>query len=114
MIKKYWQVFASGLQSLGICLLFTQFAFSQTPHWQNQLVNRVNTLPGHAFFIPHANESGAVSEDWFSSPFTMSLNGIWKFHYADRPADRPVNFYETGYNTADWATIPVPDQDARG
>ena len=42
------------------------------------------------------------------SPWFKSLNGSWKFNFAAKPADRPVDFYRTDYDTSKWADIEVP------
>ena len=38
----------------------------------------------------------------------MSLNGVWKFHYAPTPEERPMDFYESGYDASTWDDILVP------
>ncbi|MHC4170618.1 MAG: sugar-binding domain-containing protein, partial [Planctomycetota bacterium] len=42
------------------------------------------------------------------SRYYMSLNGDWKFNWAEKPADRPAEFYKPGYDVSKWAEIPVP------
>lgn len=37
-----------------------------------------------------------------------SLNGTWKFHHVEKPADRPLDFYKDTYDTESWDTIDVP------
>ncbi|MGF7046972.1 beta-galactosidase [Paenibacillus sp. DS2015] len=41
-------------------------------------------------------------------PLRHSLNGGWKFSYANHPADRPKEFYQLDYNCAGWNNIDVP------
>lgn len=38
----------------------------------------------------------------------QSLNGIWKFSYTEHPDSRPVDFYKTDFNVADFDEIKVP------
>lgn len=38
----------------------------------------------------------------------ISLNGLWKFYFSSKPADRPVNFYQTNFDSSEWSTITVP------
>lgn len=38
----------------------------------------------------------------------LSLDGVWKFHYADSPAERPSSFYESDFDCSEWPEIEVP------
>jgi len=42
------------------------------------------------------------------SPWIQSLNGVWKFHYSQSPAARPVAFEQPAFEDAAWADIRVP------
>jgi len=42
------------------------------------------------------------------SSLIQSLNGSWKFHLAQNPGERPVDFFKEDYNADDWDLIPVP------
>ncbi len=75
--------------------------FNQT-EWENPAVTGIGQIAPHASFIPMANSIEA------SSSRTHLLNGTWKFNYADKPADRPLDFFENRYNDAGWKTITVP------
>ncbi|GGO05976.1 hypothetical protein GCM10010969_32880 [Saccharibacillus kuerlensis] len=78
------------------------------PEWNNNPeIFQLNRLDAHASLIPYATSEEALRAEKGSSRI-QSLNGTWKFHHVDKPADRPENFYETGYDTSDWADIPVP------
>ncbi|NGZ77739.1 glycoside hydrolase family 2 TIM barrel-domain containing protein [Saccharibacillus alkalitolerans] len=78
------------------------------PEWNNNPeIFQLNRLDAHATLVPYANAEEALRETNGSSR-VLPLNGIWKFHHVDKPADRPQTFYETGYDTSDWADIPVP------
>lgn len=37
-----------------------------------------------------------------------SLNGTWKFLYADCPADIPQDFFKPSFNDRKWADITIP------
>jgi hypothetical protein len=39
---------------------------------------------------------------------SISLNGNWKFRYAESPAEIPSDFFKTGYNDRKWDNIQVP------
>jgi beta-galactosidase len=94
--------------AIALLTLFVQLPaqaqlFDQTEWEKPQVVERGKEKP-HAFFIPLAN----TNETAASSSRIQSLNGQWKFQYVDKPADRPLNFFETNYNDQSWKTIPVP------
>ena len=40
-------------------------------------------------------------------PWYQSLNGMWKFAFAETPDKRIQNFYEIDYDSG-WADMPVP------
>ncbi len=42
------------------------------------------------------------------SPFYLSLNGNWKYHYSSNPLARVPDFWLPGFNDSSWTTIPVP------
>lgn len=81
---------------------------SQPPHWNNIEVIRENVEPPRAWFIPYPTAEEAKSGDTGSNPWFRLLNGDWKFHYADSPAQRPAGFFRQEFDDSDWATIPVP------
>lgn len=43
-----------------------------------------------------------------NNPWVMSLNGFWQFHYANCPAERPMDFHQPPYPSPDWGNIRVP------
>lgn len=45
---------------------------------------------------------------WHIPQPSLSLNGKWKFFYADKPADVPSDFFKAGFSTKKWADIEVP------
>ena len=38
----------------------------------------------------------------------QSLNGAWRFSYAEHPSARPADFYQTDFSVSAWDTIQVP------
>ena len=36
------------------------------------------------------------------------LNDQWNFHWVEKPADRPRNFYSLNYDDSEWDKIAVP------
>ncbi len=76
--------------------------------WENPAVLGQNKEPAQSHFIPYPDIPTALKNDPSRSPFYKSLNGIWKFHYVDKPADRPVDFFRDDYDVGHWADISVP------
>ncbi|MCP2597894.1 DUF4981 domain-containing protein, partial [Candidatus Aminicenantes bacterium AC-335-L06] len=60
------------------------------------------------FYIPYATLRSALENVWGNSPYFKSLNGVWKFHWVERPSDRPKDFYKENYDISNWNKIPVP------
>jgi len=78
------------------------------PDWENPDVVGINKEPGHCTLIPYSDVETALKADRKNSPFYRSLNGNWKFHWVNKPADRPLDFYKPDYDVSTWKLIPVP------
>lgn len=52
----------------------------------------VNTLPSHAYFIPHSGKRSAMEGDRTKSDRFTSLNGVWSFGYFDSYEQLPAEF----------------------
>ncbi|NLF22746.1 MAG: DUF4981 domain-containing protein [Lentisphaerae bacterium] len=74
--------------------------------WENPDYFGVNRLPGHTRFVPYtdADAAGAASD----SDCLLSLNGVWKFHYAASPVAAPERFEAVDADDAAWNELPVP------
>ena len=68
----------------------------------------INKLPPHASFTSYIDETSALNKDKANGSFYLPLNGTWKFHYTEKFKERPTNFMEPDFNTADWKEIKVP------
>ncbi|MDO5980269.1 glycoside hydrolase family 2 TIM barrel-domain containing protein [Flavivirga spongiicola] len=76
--------------------------------WENPAVFQINKEAPRAYFIPFASIDEANTEDLWSSSFIRSLNGVWDFHLAQNPSERPAWFFKDDYDISDWGTINVP------
>lgn len=74
---------------------------------ENLYVNGVNRLPARATSYSFENEADALGFDRTRSRMT-SLNGMWKFHFAEDVDKAPETFYENGYDVSGWDEIKVP------
>lgn len=97
----------------GMLLLFLSCqqppAREERNEWRDPAVTHINKEPPHATMTVFPGIKAAMeSTDAGDSPYFQSLNGNWKFNYSEKPADRPLDFYRTGYSVAHWDEIPVP------
>ena len=77
-------------------------------YWEDPAVFAENKEPPRASFTPFATRAGAIEGQPESSPFRISLNGDWKFHWVPRPVERPRDFFDVDFDVSRWAVIPVP------
>jgi beta-galactosidase len=75
---------------------------------ENTAVFELNQEEGHVPLAPFNTVAEALSKSRYKSPWALSLNGTWKFHYADTPEGTPEGFYRINYNDRSWDTIHVP------
>ena len=65
----------------------------------------IGRLPAHS---DHDIYRTAEEARVHASSLHRSLSGQWKFRYSENPANRPLNFFEEGYDVSAWDEIPVP------
>jgi beta-galactosidase len=63
--------------------------------WENPRIFQLNKEPGRC----------TVDE---AAANTRSLDGEWAFHFAPKPAERPLQFHQPAYDTTHWDRLPVP------
>lgn len=93
--------------AIALCLC-TLPALAQKNDWENQTLIDQNKEKPHATFMVYDRTDDVITDDYSRSPFHQSLNGTWKFRYADRAAERMLDFYRTDLNDNKWDDIPVP------
>lgn len=76
--------------------------------WENHEVFQRNKEAPHATLFPYRSVEAAIADDPKQSMWHHSLNGLWRFHFAINPAERPKGFHEVNYNDDSWDLIPVP------
>ena len=94
---------------LSICF-FYMITNAQTGNnpWEDPIHYQVNKENPHVTFMVFDNEKDVIADDYSKSPFYQSLNGVWKFIYADKAADRLKDFYSNELDDSKWSNIPVP------
>ncbi len=107
--------FGSALVA-GSVFLLTAFRASpqSSEDWENPELTGRNNLPPHAMMVICPDERtarriGAVcNEERVKSPFYLSLNGDWKYHYATNHAGRVEDFWKPEFDDSPWDILPVP------
>lgn len=94
------------LSLIALCLL--PAALAAQPEWQSQYAIGKNKLEPHSYVWPYETADALRSGNYEQSPYYMSLNGTWKFHWVKNPDLRPKDFYKPSFYTGGWADINVP------
>jgi len=79
-----------------------------TPDWENPRIIARNKEPAHSTLMPYESLEKARKGVRFQSAYCLLLNGKWRFHWVENPADRPREFHKPEYDAGGWAEIPVP------
>ena len=97
------------LAAFTCCLLCASCAPpADIPDWENPEVVQINRELPHARFFSYESHAKAVGMDPANSGRFLSLNGKWKFHWVERPADRPKDFFREEYAVTGWDDVEVP------
>jgi beta-galactosidase len=105
MIKMMKTVTAFVLSFLLLQVVSSQELPSELQTPEVVLVNR---MPMRASAFAFENRQLAEQNQKDKSSYFISLNGNWKFNWVQDPHKRPVDFYKTDYNDANWTNFKVP------
>jgi beta-galactosidase len=75
---------------------------------ENTKVFELNQEEGHVPMVPYLTVEEALKNNRTLATSFLSLNGAWKFHFADTPEGTPDKFFAENYNDNKWDTIHVP------
>jgi len=75
---------------------------------ENTKVFELNQVNGHTPIVPYSSAEAALKNDRKNAESVLSLNGTWKFHYANTPEGTPADFFSDKFNDSKWDTIHVP------
>ncbi len=78
------------------------------PDYENPEVFERNQEPPHATLMPYETLEQALAGERKSSPYHLSLNGTWQFHWAENPSLAPEGFYDPDFQRSEWDEIGVP------
>lgn len=76
--------------------------------WQDPSVTHRNRLDPRSLLIPFPDDASATTGERARSPWYRSLNGVWKFAYAESMAEVPDDAHADVANDEDWDALPVP------
>ena len=81
----------------------------ENPEWENPEIFQINREAATASFYRYETVKNALeSESWENSPFYQSLNGYWDFNYVESVPERPIDFFNSEFDTSAWDKISVP------
>jgi len=89
----------------------------QQNKWEDETVFGENKEPAVATYLPYATEAEMLADKaFYATPWLYPsnnsryqlLNGTWRFHFVPEPSQRPLTFFEEGFDVSSWDTIPVP------
>lgn len=115
-MKNHFRIVFAGALVATCATASALTAIEPADWWENQTVFAVNKEKARAMYVPYSStEEMKADAKYFAHPWEMpssglrqSLNGNWKFNFVEKPADRPLTFYEKGFDSSDWDIIPVP------
>lgn len=103
------------LLRLGIILVLTLTSVNTTLQatekandWGNPEIFGQNKEPAHVTLVPYTDAKTALKGERAKSPYFKLLNGIWKFKWVRKPADRPKDFFKEDFDISKWDDILVP------
>ncbi len=76
--------------------------------WESPQELALNKEQPKAYFFSFQDVGSARKLLPENSKYWKSLNGTWKFHFAKNPKERPLEFFQPGYNVSGWDNVPVP------
>lgn len=88
----------------------------ESPRWEDETIFAINKEEGHATFTPYPTQNAMMADSaHFDTPWTApksdnvrSLNGKWRFNLVSEPSQRPLDFWQEGFDVSTWDEIPVP------
>jgi len=81
---------------------------SERRDWEDPAVYERNKLPAHVPLCAYANAAEARTCKRTMSPYVMSLNAMWKFHFSETVEGAPDDFFADSFDIEPWDEIGVP------
>ncbi len=80
----------------------------ELPYWQDMNVVQVNKEHPRTQFMTYENKAEALNIPFEKSKYYLSLNGTWKFYFADSYNQLPENVTDSTVSLTGWKDIKVP------
>ena len=74
--------------------------------WEDPLIIAENKEDAHVIAMPYSKRTDAIERK--ASPFKLTLNGTWKFHWEKGVAELPAEFTAPAFDDSAWEEIQVP------
>jgi len=76
--------------------------------FENPSIQEINRMPMRASYFPFESEELAKVGDMGKSSRFLSLNGMWRFLWVNKPDLLPKDFYGLNFDDKKWIDFPVP------
>ncbi len=76
--------------------------------WNDPVKNGDNRLDNVSNYFAYETEAAAMKGNKTDSKRFMSIEGTWKFHWAENANERPEGFFAVNYDDSKWGRMPVP------
>lgn len=101
------------MRRIFIIMLLSVFAlsfqsFAELREWEDNQVTGVNRQDGRSTFWYYPSLETALKGGYCNCPTNQTLNGKWKFSFANTVEERVADFYKTSYDVSAWGDIQVP------
>ena len=93
---------------LFLCVWSAVAQTQRLPYWQDIQTVSVNKELPRTEFMVFDNAKDAQSQKFEQSKYYQSLNGTWKFYFAEGYKQLPQNIEQPSYPLAEWKDIKVP------
>lgn len=88
----------------------------ESPKWEDETIFEENKERAVATYMPYESEAAMLADaEYYATPWTepvnsryQSLGGNWKFNLVSEPSQRPLTFWQEGFDDSAWDEIPVP------
>jgi beta-galactosidase len=102
-------VIALLLALLNLTVWAQQPKFDNIYHFvENTGIFELNQVEGHTVSVPAKSIIEALAFQKLNAANVLSLNGTWKFNFANTPEETPKDFFLHNFNDKAWSNISVP------
>ena len=93
---------------VAVAAQLTTQAQDQKEPWLNPNITRVGTEAPRASFFAFESADKAARGDKAASERYLSLEGKWRFNFAQNHNEAPAGFFALNFDDSKWTDMPVP------